>query len=529
MRTCLLGAPLTAAETAPLRFRRLQLRSLGLSDAARTSAAGKLWPLSCRDAAGRALDVLKATSNEADQKALSGLVTFLSDGASVSKDATQALSAVMPVLDAASHTPIAAAREPLPELALNADSLANVVGLSKKGLSHSFTEENPGLSLPVLIQSDDAPAPIYCSFRADVEAADCRSLSELSSVRGHGLRLLGTSDPDSPSLVFAGQRGKEGVFVTGSGEPIDRMYSYGGYSTHDGAVSILGWDEDKKTLVLTQKLGSAAATRTPLKPNFRVGNFFYGSQLLWDSVFVRGITPSNERRLFVLPLAQRDGSSFGLVDIGELAEPGLIRPGEEQQPHITGCRTQAATVVRVRGEASDFLTFRINGKFTSPVETASVGVLGCHGTTATVVSTHHAKSRGTRILHDACTSAGCVRRVLKGEALDGDASDLSPREPSDLAAVDLDGKLLVVWIAGEQGALRMRIGDPDQFARSPAKVIFDDHILAGKPCRDTTILGFRLYSREHFAVLILSTLAGLHAFRIDPSGAIKPWPLTIKP
>jgi hypothetical protein len=163
------------------------------------------------------------------------------------------------------------------------------------------------------------------------------------------------------------------------------MYSYGGYSSRDKSIAILGWDETTRNLILTQKSGTGAPIRTPLKPNFRVDNYFYGSQLLWDQVLVRGVTPDNERRLFVLPLTQTEKRSFELVDIGELPEPGLIRPGEEEEPHLTGCRTDRATVVRVRGEGSDYLTFRINGTFSRPVTTSRVGVLGCYGTTATIV------------------------------------------------------------------------------------------------------------------------------------------------
>jgi hypothetical protein len=347
-------------------------------------------------------------------------------------------------------------------------------------------------------------------------------------VHGHGLRLLGTSDPDAPNLVFAGKRGSEGVFVIGAEAPVDRMYSYGGYSSREGVISVLGWDEAARGMVLTQKTAALAAVRTPLKPNFRVGNFFYGSQLLWDQVLVRGITPDDERRLFVLPLSQKDKHSFELVDIGELPEPGLIRPGEEQQPHLTGCRTEKATVIRVRGNSSDFLTFRINGRFSEPVEASASGVLGCYGTTATIVQVRHGSGGSTRLYHDTCTSAGCVRAVLGGEALDGSSSDLRPREPSDVAAVDLEGKLLAVWLAGERGGLRMRIGEPDKFAHAPDVVVLDDHIFEHKTCRDGTILGFRLYSRERFAMLLLSTMAGVHAFRIDPDGGIKPWHLKLK-
>ncbi|MGC4000748.1 MAG: hypothetical protein QM767_26165 [Anaeromyxobacter sp.] len=303
------------------------------------------------------------------------------------------------------------------------------------------------------------------------------------------------------------------------------MYSYGGYSAKDGSVAVLGWDPEAKTMVLTQKSGENPPSRTPLKPNFQVGNYFYGSQLLWDQVLVRGITPNQERRLFALPLNQKDKSSFSLVDIGELPEPGLIREGEEEQPHLTGCRTDRMTVIRVRGRDSDFLTFRIGDRYTDPVFASPWGVLGCHGTTATVVSVEHGKGGNTRMYHDTCTSAGCVRVAVNGDALDGKASDLRPAEPEDVAAVDLDGKLLAIWRAGEFGGLRMRMGEPDKFAHAPSTVIFDDRISDGKATKDSTLLAFRLYSREHFAMLLLSTMAGVHAFRIEPDGTVKPWPL----
>lgn len=528
LRACLLGGPLDRRETPSLRFRRLQLHALSRPEAERLASGNKLWPFSCREGAGRTLDLLKASATEADQQSLTALVALLSDGTAVSKDASTAIDAALPVLDAAFAAAIPKAPQPLPPTPNSVDSLADTVGLSKKGLSRSFTEDNPGLSLPVLIDEEDLPAPLFCTFLASREDADCRSLTELTQVHGHGLRLLGTSDPDAPNLVFAGKRGSEGVFVVGSATPIDRMYSYGGYSSRDGAVSVLGWDEAARGIVLTQKSGALSPIRTALKPNFRVGNFFYGSQLLWDQVLVRGITPDNERRLFVLPLAQKDKHSFELVDIGELPEPGLIRPGEEQQPHLTGCRSEKATVIRVRGDRSDFLTFRIGGAFGKPVEAPPSGVLGCYGTTATIVHVSHGSSGSTRLYHDTCTSAGCVRAVLNSEALDGSSSELRPREPSDVAAVDLEGKLLAVWLAGERGGLRMRIGEPEKFAHSKDVVVLDDRVSGHKTCRDSTILGFRLYSRERFAVLLLSTMAGVHAFRIAPDGAIKPWNLKLQ-
>jgi hypothetical protein len=75
----------------------------------------------------------------------------------------------------------------------------------------------------------------------------------------------------------------------------------------------------------------------------------------------------------------------------------------------------------------------------------------------------------------------------------------------------------------------MRMGEPDKFAHADNVLILDDRVSDGKPSSESTLLGFRLYSREHFAVLLLSTMAGLHAFRIQPNGTIEPWGLKLQP
>jgi hypothetical protein len=273
---------------------------------------------------------------------------------------------------------------------------------------------------------------------------------------------------------------------------------------------------------LVQKVGASPAVRTPLKPNFTVGNFFYGSQLLWDQVLVRGITPDNERRLFALPVSRPDAGSFEPVDIGVLPEPGLIRQGDEEQPHLTGCRSEQATVVRVRGTDRDSITFRINGKFSQPVSAPTWGVLGCHGATATLVSPGFSAA-GSKLFHASCTSAGCVVSQFKPEALDHNSTDLRPLDERDVQAVDLGGKLLAVWIGGDRAGLRLRMAAPELFEREPEQVLFDDHVASGKNAQASTLLGFRWYSREHFAVVLLSSLAGVHALRIDPDGSVKPF------
>jgi len=524
LRGCLLGGPLEPGETPWQRVRRRQLGALAVSEVERGTQGSKLWPLSCRDPAGKMLDLLKQDASEEQNARLSKLIKFLNETSATSKDATDVLEPVLALLDEQLPGAVPAGKEPLPPKVQNLDTLSKLKALSTKGtaLGRSFTEDNPGLSLPVLVDEESLPAPLLCVFRNAGPGAKCRSLSELSAIHGHGLRLLGTSDEASPTLIFAGKRGSEGVFVAGSPTPVDKLYSYGGYVSADGHAWVLGWDEEAKGMVLVDRAGSKPTVRTPLKPNFQVGNFFYGSQLLWDQVLVRGVTPDNERRLFALQIGKPDSNAFAPVDIGELPEPGLIRQGDEEQPHLTGCRSEQATVVRVRGRNRDQITFRINGAFSQPVPAPTWGVLGCHGATATLVTAGFSAA-GSRLYHASCTSAGCVETELKPETLDNNSADLRPIDEHDVQAVDLGGKLLAVWLAGERGGLRMRMAAPELFQREPVQVLFDDHVASGKNAASSTLLGFRLYSREHFAVLLLSSMAGVHAFRIDRDGSVKPF------
>jgi hypothetical protein len=80
-----------------------------------------------------------------------------------------------------------------------------------------------------------------------------------------------------------------------------------------------------------------------------------------------------------------------------------------------------------------------------------------------------------------------------------------------------------VWAAGDRGALRMRMAKPDLFAKAKDVVVLDDLVSGGKVAGESTLLGFRLFARGTFAVLLVSTVAGLHALRIDADGSVRPW------
>jgi hypothetical protein len=89
-------------------------------------------------------------------------------------------------------------------------------------------------------------------------------------------------------------------------------------------------------------------------------------------------------------------------------------------------------------------------------------------------------------------------------------------------AVDLDGKLLVVWAAGERGGVRMRLGPIETIGTAPDVVLYDDMMKDGHVGSLSTLFDLKLFSREGYALLLLSTQTGVHGVRIDANGTVAP-------
>ena len=106
-----------------------------------------------------------------------------------------------------------------------------------------------------------------------------------------------------------------------------------------------------------------------------------------------------------------------------------------------------------------------------------------------------------------------------------DRLELAPRE-GHIDAVDLNGKVLVAWAAGERGGVRMRLAPADQITKVGDVIVLDDLVKDGQTQKLSALLGLRLFSREGFAVLVLSTVAGVHALRIDDGGKVTPVSIT---
>ncbi len=263
---------------------------------------------------------------------------------------------------------------------LDADGLARGTPLAQKAFSFKsvFTEPHPALDLRVLV--DDPGTPLLCTIKRAAAPAKCAALPKEITASKQGLRLIGTSDDGAAPLIFAGNRGSEGIFRADSGE--------------------------------------------------------------------------------------------------------LVSP--EMTGGTLSCSKSTAAITRVEPAASSFKT----------------------------------TFRQVR-----CTSAGCRTDAVQMEQLLHRRVEFAPKE-GHANAVDLDGKLLIVWAAGERGGIRMRLAPAETISRAPDVILYDDLIKDGHVQPLSTLFDLKLFSREGFAVLLLGTVTGVHALRIESDGKVTPLVIT---
>lgn len=533
---CLVGAEADPNESAGHRFRRLQLTAMTLQEAHRAPEGGVPWPQRCAPLAHAVHEAVRdAGRADGDGKDLAqwtdALGKQLKEPDAFSADLSQAVDnawggARSAKLARGAAAPVAG--PPQAPQALDADALAKADGLSRASFNPKVARAEPhggSGALRFLIEEKAVPnAPFLCTFTAD--AARCQKMPP-DVAGGHGLRLLGTADGDAAPLVFAGNRGDGGVRRADTGELVHTGYAYGGWSTADGRSAVLGWNESTRDLILTRKQKNTAPRTEKLEHDFEVGNYFYSSQILWDTVMLRGVTKDGQRRLFARQLPKEGAGDIGApVDVGELEEAGLVEGGADEAPHITGCKSGDELAVRVKGWRNDFLSFRTGGsggRWSQPVSpNLTGGTLSCRKGEAILTRVEPAAAASSwksSVSQVRCTAAGCTHEAAKFEQILHTLMQFGPREGM-LDAVELDGKLLVVWAAGERGGVRMRFASADRIAGAPDTILYDDLTKDGKADKLSTLFGLRLFSRDGFAVLLLSTVSGVHALRIAPDGKV---------
>lgn len=530
---CVLGPGLEPGERPSRRLRAVQLAAMGLDDKQRAPEKDVPWPARCAPLA-HALGEVLADSGKADRKALGqkveALAKELKEPRAFAADLSGPLEEIWPAAEQAGLALAASAVEgpPAAALSLDADALGKVEPLAKSSTSLAGLSVEPHAGGPLRVLADDRAlptAPFLCTFPAAPAGVSCARLPAPIAGMRQGLRLLATADDDAAPLVFAGNRGSEGVYRGDTGELVDRLYSYGGFAASDGFAAVLGWDEEKREPLLVRAAKGAKAERAVVKPDFEVGNTYYSAQVLWGQLLLRGVKEGAGRRLYAEEV-RRSGAALGdPVDVGPLQEPGLIRGGADEPPHIAGCRAGADLVVRVKGYDNDFMSFWSGGRWSQPVSPdLTGGTLSCDRAGAAITRIEPAGSDNpwkTSISHLRCNSAGCRRALVRMEQMLPGGRELAPRE-GRVDAADLGGKLLVVWAAGERGGVRMRLAPPEQIAAAKDVVLFDDLVKEGRVQPLSTLFELRVLSREGFAVVLLSTVAGVHAIRVEPDGKLTP-------
>lgn len=530
---CLLGEPLAEGEKPSKRFRAVQLTAI--SQSLEPGKENALWPARCAPHAHALRDGLKAASHSpTGEKDLAfwaeKLAGALTATGAVSSDLSETLDAMW---DQAAKQGMqrdkgqpAGPEPPAPATVPSVDELASAKPIMKKAsaLDSVQTDLHPGPALHLLVEDAKKEETLSCTLGPDDKAMRCFPIPQAIPASQVGLRLLGTCEDDADPLVFSGSRGSEGVYRLGTGDKIAATTSVGGYAAKDFSV-VLGYDEGAKRISLIRKTGGdePRSVQVRLEDKLKIAQPMRDVQVLWDHVLFRGANRFDETWLAAARIRSDAAGTDTPTDVGMLPESGANRPPAETDVPIAGCRTDKSRVVRVRGDSHDFITFFVGDRWTKPVKTSKIGGdLSCRRVEAWLTRFDSPPGAGmleSSIVAERCTPAACKTSELQLEEMLRGTLALAPVTPPMIA--QLDGKILVVWMAGERGGLRMRLAPLEDLGKATDKVLFDDLVQDGQVQKTSTLADVRLFARESFAVLLIRTSEALYAMRIDSNGEVQ--------
>jgi hypothetical protein len=245
--------------------------------------------------------------------------------------------------------------------------------------------------------------------------------------------------------------------------------------------------------------------------------------LFWDWLVYRSLAkPGTASHLFARKI---DGATpKPSVDVGEIDEQAPLDKNERDREQVSGCKSDEAIAVRVRGHKGDAVAFFAGGRWSSPVKAQTRGgAFTCRGLEAVATTVDHAADRDKdypTITQSRCNTSGCttttvaVRQLLSG-------LEIAPGDPGNSVAADANGKLLFMWNAGPAGGLRMRLAPADRLKDAEDEVIADVREEKGG-ANVSAVAQMKVLSANSFALVLLSTTSGVKALRVDPSGKLTP-------
>jgi hypothetical protein len=527
LETCLLGAdPLKDGEVPSERLATIKLGVVGVSLEKRGVKAGELgWPASCSPVAYALAEHASGTplgaASEALGKALRADASATGDD-HAEIDKVWAEAAAVKLKGA---PPPDALKAPAPPAILY--TAAQFRGLPKL-LSGSFSLPNvreetaSGTKLRFLIDQKDTPeGPVICTATATDPDIKCMKVPEAVSTLSPGLRLIGTTEDAARPFFFAGDRGQLGVFPPDGKHAVTAGVTYGASAHADGSLDFVTRKETKELHLTHQPPTGTSSDQVVLQPNEYDTPTQTG--LFWDWLVNRG--PGKAGAPSHLFARKVEGANVKpAVDVGEIEEPAPLDKAERDREQVGGCKSDEGLAVRVRGQKGDEVAFYAGGRWSAPVKsTTRGGAFTCHGLEALSTTVDHTADRDKDfpIINQAkCNTSGCtttkveVRILLAG-------LDIAPADAGASVAADVGGKLLFLWNAGSVGGLRMRLAPADRI-KDAEDVVITDGREEKAGANVSSIAAMRVLTTNTFALLFLSTTAGVKVLRIDATGKLTP-------
>jgi hypothetical protein len=388
-----------------------------------------------------------------------------------------------------------------------------------------------GDETPRFIVDDSAftKGPVVCELTETPAAFVCTKVPPPAATMSPALRLWGTTAPGVKPFVFAGERGKSGIYRSDTGERLVDRLEYGAYGAtalDDGSLGYLVWHATPPETHFVHIARDGSRTESAVVSRQESGNPYYSTSIYWSHVVYKSLKEGTDGIRLLVRDIDLSGALGKPVDIGRIAETGQIEGGEYEEPHLTGCRSGDTTVIRAKGWQNTYLSFFVGGKWTAPVEAPGLGgKLECRPGEA-IVSRVWGQPWGSRFKGGVdvrrCTVSGCEDRSIDFDRVLAGNRNVLPREARDVRSADIDGKELLVWSAGERGGLRLRFGPAGELPSLPDTVLYDDHVRDGTIREESTMVDFDLFPTAHGAILFLGTVDGVFAFLFDASGKPSP-------
>jgi hypothetical protein len=524
---CLTGPePLAPGEKPSVRVRRIQLTAMGVPWRAQNKEP---WPGWC---APRAHAVHEALSDEGHAQAGAKDLAYwaehvgkqLKDSGYPETDLGGSIDALW---DAATKQGLPAAEPddvtlaPTAAQPLTVDKLRSVPPVSPSSFTLEVVSDErvPTEPMRLLFGAPGAAnAPLVCVVRATGATAQCSALPD--AIKGFQPRLMGGAEDGAAPLAFAAPAGQDGILRTDDGKLVDQGASYGGLSRADGFTADLVWDAGKSKFRLRRsRAGEAGRDAWVDLPGVTSDAQV---AMLWDAVVWAANGSVQVRHVL-------DGDA----PLGAASTVAVVPDEGPAADGLWGCKTPQGLALFVRAYGMRTSTLDTGDRWSTPATFSFGGgrveSMTCGANVATLTAIDAVGERGWvegRVTQARCAPGTCATRTTE---LSKVFPDVKETMPVRLAASDLDGKLLLVWQAGAVGGLRMRLAPQERIEEPGDAVLYDDLVQDAAVGDASTLLGWTMFSRRGYSVVVLATSAGVHLLRIDASGAATPLAVTWAP